>query len=106
MADLEEFSTLTSKGQTTLPKAVRQALRLHAGDKLRFRVEGDAVLLERADAADDPAMLAFLDFLARDITARPEKLQALSPALKARLDALTAGIDDSPDQTVEGDVAL
>ncbi len=106
MANLEEFSTLTSKGQTTLPKAVRQALRLHAGDKLRFRVEGDAVLLERADAADDPAMLAFLDFLARDITARPEQLQALSPALKARLDALTAGIDDSPDQTIEGDVAL
>lgn len=36
-------STLTSKGQTTLPKAVRDALGLHAGDKIRFLLVGDEV---------------------------------------------------------------
>jgi len=34
-------STLTSKGQITLPQAVRQALGLEAGDKIDFvEVEG------------------------------------------------------------------
>jgi len=31
-------ATLTSKGQVTIPKAVRESLRLHAGDKVEFVV--------------------------------------------------------------------
>ena len=34
-------STLTSKGQTTIPKAVRRHLGLKPGDKIRFLVEDD-----------------------------------------------------------------
>lgn len=34
-------STITSKGQVTLPKKVRDRLHLKAGDKLDFRVEED-----------------------------------------------------------------
>ncbi len=34
-------STLTSKGQTTVPKDVRQHLGLKPGDKIRFLVEDD-----------------------------------------------------------------
>ncbi len=30
------LSTLTSKGQITIPKAVRDSLRLHSGDKVEF----------------------------------------------------------------------
>jgi AbrB family looped-hinge helix DNA binding protein len=30
------LATLTSKGQVTIPKAVRNSLNLHAGDKLEF----------------------------------------------------------------------
>ena len=29
-------ATITSKGQVTIPKAVRDSLRLHAGDKVEF----------------------------------------------------------------------
>ena len=29
-------ATLTSKGQVTIPKAIRESLRLHAGDKVEF----------------------------------------------------------------------
>lgn len=39
-------STLTSKGQVTIPKAVRELLHLHSGDRVEFRVEeGEAVRL-------------------------------------------------------------
>jgi len=34
-------STLTSKGQTTIPGEVRKALRIKPGDRLEYAVEGD-----------------------------------------------------------------
>jgi antitoxin PrlF len=35
------LATLTSKGQITLPKLIREQLRLHAGDKLDFFLRED-----------------------------------------------------------------
>ena len=35
-------ATLTSKGQLTIPKAVRDSLHLHTGDRVAFIVHGDA----------------------------------------------------------------
>jgi AbrB family looped-hinge helix DNA binding protein len=32
-------ATLTSKGQLTIPKAIRDALSLHAGDQVRFELD-------------------------------------------------------------------
>ena len=39
------MSTVTSKGQTTLPKPVRLALGVGAGDRVRYVVHGDEVRL-------------------------------------------------------------
>ncbi len=36
-------SGITSRGQTTLPKAVRQALSVKAGDRVRYIIDGDTV---------------------------------------------------------------
>ena len=36
-------STITSRGQTTVPKAVRKALELKAGDRVRSTIEGSVV---------------------------------------------------------------
>lgn len=41
-------STVTSKGQTTLPRDVRAHLGLAPGDKLRYLVLGDEVRIVRA----------------------------------------------------------
>ena len=49
-------SKLTSKSQTTIPRAVRNALRLVEGDHLAYEIAGDRVVLMKARyaAADDP----------------------------------------------------
>ncbi len=39
------FSVITSKGQTTIPKIVREALRLRPKDKLLYVIEGDTAIV-------------------------------------------------------------
>lgn len=38
-------STITSKGQTTVPKEVREALNVDAGDKLTWEIKGGRVAI-------------------------------------------------------------
>lgn len=40
-------STVTTKGQTTIPGEVREALGIKAGDRLQYSVEGDRVIVRR-----------------------------------------------------------
>ena len=49
------IATVTSKGQVTIPKSIRDALRLHTGDKLEFIVteEGDTLLRPVTKKVDD-----------------------------------------------------
>lgn len=44
---MDVSARMTSKGQITVPKAVRDALRLEEGDRVVFRVEGDRAVLAR-----------------------------------------------------------
>ena len=49
-------SKLTSKAQTTIPRAVRSALRVKSGDELVYEIDGDRVILSKRKtaASDDP----------------------------------------------------
>jgi len=40
-------STLTSKGQTTIPKAIRDGLKMKTGDRMTFTLMPDGVVLMR-----------------------------------------------------------
>src|SRR5689334_11595184 len=65
---IEEVSTLTAKGQTTVPKTVRQALGVESGDKIVFRVENGRVTLNSPTVEHrDPALGNFLKLLESDI---------------------------------------
>ena len=48
------ISRVTSKAQTTIPRAVRAALGLREGDRVAYEIDGDRVILTRAEAAEDP----------------------------------------------------
>ncbi len=68
MPGIHQNATLTSKGQITLPKAIRQTLGVNSGDKLCFELRDGQVILSRVDAEHaDPAIGAFLDLLEKDI---------------------------------------
>jgi antitoxin PrlF len=103
----EEVSTITSKGQTTVPKHVRQALGLSGGDQIAFRVDETGVTVRRADETrDDPAIASFLSFLSKDIASHPEKLRAFPATLARRIADLTKGVAFDPDAEIDGDVEL
>jgi AbrB family looped-hinge helix DNA binding protein len=42
-----EESTLTSKGQTTIPKAIRDKLAMKSGDRMTFTLMPDGTVLMR-----------------------------------------------------------
>lgn len=106
-AMLEEISTITAKGQTTVPKSVRTALGVDYGGKIAFRVDERGVSVHRAEVDnEDPAIDRFLAFLADDIARRPEAVTALTPALAARLAALTEGVKVNLNAPIDGDVDL
>jgi AbrB family looped-hinge helix DNA binding protein len=44
---VDAAAKLTSKGQVTVPKVVRDALGLEEGDEIVFRVEGNRAVLAR-----------------------------------------------------------
>ena len=58
-------STMSSKGQVTIPKAIRLRMHLKAGDRLRFMVEADGSV-KLAAATRDVTTL-------RDILPRPKR---------------------------------
>lgn len=105
MPVLEEVSTITAKGQTTVPKAVRQILGIDYGGQIAFRVEGGHVTLHSVEAEhDDPVVGRFLNFLAKDIEQRPRAVAALSREFAARMSSLTKGKKVDVDAPIEGPV--
>ena len=104
---VEERSKMTAKGQTTVPKAVRQALGVGYGDEIAFVVDERGVSVRRAEGEDtDPVIGRFLDFLARDMAEHPENIRAFPLPLVERMASLTEGMMVDPEDEIEGQVSL
>lgn len=105
MSTIHEVATLTTKGQITLPKPIRQALSVDAGDKIAFDLRGDEVVITRIEAEHkDPAIRSFLSLLARDIEAG-RHVRGLPDELARALRA-QAGHGVNLDEDIDGDVGL
>lgn len=94
-ATLEAESTLTDRYQTTVPEPIRQVLRLAKRDKLHYSLQDGKVVISRMEPSpqEDPVMATFLDFLANDIAAHPERMKLLDSGFADRLRALTHGVE-------------
>lgn len=105
MSKIREIGTLTSKGQITLPKSIRQVLGACPGDKLVFEQRGSEVVVSRADAEhEDPAIGAFLDLLQADIEAG--RHLGLLPKDLAQAMLASAGHVGARGEDIEGEVAI
>jgi len=95
-AILEAQSSLTERYQTTVPESVRRRLKLGKRDKILYtiRPDGDVVLSRAVPSEDqDPVLGQFLNFLARDMTNKPQHLKPLDEKWLGRVRALTDGMD-------------
>ena len=106
MSTIHEVATLTSKGQVTLPKSIRHALRLDAGSKIAFDLLGSQVVVSRADkpAHEDPAIAGLLSLLEKDI--RTGRHLTAVPRRVADAMRLALARDVDIDAEIVGDVAL
>ena len=105
--EIADVATVTSKGQTTVPKAVRKALGLSAGDKVAYAIKGNVVTLRKVMPEHrDPALMAFLKLIEKDIVAG-RNLRDFPPSLvKAARAALRENPDIDLDEPIEGPVAI
>ena len=105
-AIIEETSTITAKGQTTVPKSVRQALGVDCGGKIAFRIEDGHVTVYSPEAEhSDPALLAFLALLEKDIAAG-RNVRELPARLTAAMRKAVKEVRVDLDEKLEGDVSL
>ncbi|MDD1148841.1 type II toxin-antitoxin system PrlF family antitoxin [Pseudomonas sp. TNT2022 ID357] len=102
---IHELATLTSKGQITLPKSVRQLLGVDTGGKVAFDLRDGEIVVSRADDEhEDPAIGAFLSLLTADIEAG-RHVQVLPEDL-ARALLKNAELHVDLDAPIDGDVEL
>lgn len=105
MSNVHELAKLTSKGQITLPKFVRQALGVTTGGKVVFELRDGEVIVTRAEPEhEDPAIGAFLMLLEADIR-EGRNIQSLPEELAQ---AMLANLEQSTDSedAIEGEVDL
>jgi len=106
MPSIHEVATITTKGQITLPKPIRQALGIDVGGKIAFDLRGSQVIVSRVEDSthDDPAIAGFLDFLERDIQSGRQVTALPKGLARAMVAALKHPVDLKDE--IKGDVAL
>lgn len=107
MATIHEIASITSKGQLTLPKPIRQVLGVGSGSKVIFEVRGDEVIIRRVSTTadhEDPAIGAFLALLERNIQ-EGRHIRTLPEDLAQDLLAASLRATDI-DEAIEGEVVI
>lgn len=100
---LEIPATITERGQTTVPAAIRKMLDLGKRGHVVFRGLADGTVMiakkENVNAAGDPVIGKFLSFLAKDMAEQPRRIRQVRPGMIDRGRALVEGVEvdlDSP----------
>ena len=105
---LEIPATVTARGQTTVPAAMRRMLNLGKPGHIVFRRLADGtIVIAKADvqAEDDPALGPFLTLLERDLEKRPQTIKPVSRDLYRRAVALVEGVEVDLDAALSRDDA-
>ena len=106
MQAIHEVAIITSKGQITLPKPIRQALGVDFGGKVAFDLLDSQVVVTRVENElhEDPAIKGFLALLEKDIASALHISALPADLAQSMLSAIKPPVDLSED--IQGDVAL
>lgn len=106
MQTIHEVATITSKGQITLPKSIRQALGVDSGGKVAFDLRGSQIFVSPVEDAphEDPAIMRFLTLLEKDIQSGQHVTTLPDDLSRLMLAALKQPVDLN--EEIEGDVTL
>ena len=69
-----EFAKITARGQTTIPKSIREAANLHAGDMIAFQIEGNHLVVHKVTPGRDDYLQGLSEVLSE--WASPEDEEA------------------------------
>jgi len=81
---MTEYITLTSKGQVTVPKKIRDKLKWEEGAKLKFYLDGEEVKVKQVTIVDEMEDLLIKDLM--DLGYKGEELKAKLLERKLALD--------------------
>lgn len=103
-ASFEVEATITKKGQTTVPAAIRRVLGIDKGSSVVFRSmkDGTVILIPKPSVSEenDPMLEPFLQLLANDIAKHPETLMPVSVGLFDQINDLVADVDVDLDEAL------
>jgi antitoxin PrlF len=108
---LEIPATITERGQTTVPAAIRKMLNLGKRDRVVFKgmADGTVVIARKEEAekarGDDPVIGKFLAFLAKDMAESPRRIRPVPRGLVERAKALVEGVEVDLDAALPDDYA-
>jgi antitoxin PrlF len=106
---LEIPATITDRGQTTVPAAIRRMLALGKRDRVVFRglADGTVVIAKKESSVEggDPVIGAFLTFLTRDMASEPARIRPVPKSLVVRGKALVKGVRVNLDAALPEDDA-
>ncbi len=91
---------VTTKGQVTIPKHIREKLGIAPGDEVGFREEGQAVVLENESAASEADAVAgdLREFTALVERMRKEgKIEPLGMTVDEHMDMIRGYSEDADD---------
>lgn len=102
---LEIEATITERGQTTVPAAIRKMLGVQKGAIVFKGMPDGTVVIEPKpeEPEEDPVIAKFLEFLERDIAKNPQNLVPLTQEMLDEVDELIGDMDIDLDAPIEDD---
>ena len=76
------IAKLTRKGQITIPKEVREALKLHTGDRLAFRVHDDGTVVVEVEKVSLKSLRGAVRTKVKGVTVEAMKKSSGAPAAR------------------------
>ena len=68
-----ELSKITARGQTTIPKSIREAANLGAGDVIAFEIEGNRLVVRKVMPGQDDYLQGLSEVLSEWISPKDEE---------------------------------